>query len=60
MLTLAENLKSRFKITTVNLMTISEDFQKKFLNDFLQKKTEELKIILDNELWKITPVSFYF
>ena len=43
MLTLADNLKSHFKITTVNIATISEDFQKKFLLDFKTKKTEELK-----------------
>lgn len=43
MLTLADNLKSHFKITNVNIATISEDYQKKFLLDFKTKKTEELK-----------------
>jgi hypothetical protein len=51
MLTLVENLKSHFKINTVNIVTISEDYQKKYLLDFKTKKTEELKMLLDNELW---------
>jgi hypothetical protein len=50
-LTMVENLKSHFKINTVNIIAISEDYQKKYLLDFKTKKTEELKMLLDNELW---------
>ena len=51
MLTLADNLKSHFKISTVNIATVSEEYQKKFLVEFKNKKGEELKQILENELW---------
>jgi hypothetical protein len=46
-----ENLKSHFKVNNLNFNTISEEFQKKFLLDFKTKKTDELKMLLDNELW---------
>jgi len=48
---MVENLKSHFKVNTVNIMSTSEEYQKRFLLDFKTKKTEELKMLLDNELW---------
>ena len=51
MLILSENLKNHFKISTLTIVSISEDFQKKFLIDFKTKKTEELMQILESELW---------
>ena len=50
-MTLIENLKSHFKINDVNFLAISEDYQKKFVLDFKTKKTNELKLLLENELW---------
>eukprot|EP00347_Sterkiella_histriomuscorum_P013600 403364097 len=55
-----ENLKSHFKINVVNFIAISEDYQKKFVLDFKTKKTNELKLLLDNELWTQTQVNPFF
>ena len=60
MKTLVENLKVHFKINDVNILNISEDYQKKFLLDFKTKKTEELKMLLDNELWNQAQINPYF
>ena len=57
---LIDNLKSHFKINTINFLTTSEEYQKKFVLDFKTKKTDELKILLDNELWNHSQVSPYF
>ena len=60
MQTLGENLKTHFKIVTVNISTISEDYEKKFFVEFKSKKIEEIKQILDNEQWTQTHVNEYF
>lgn len=44
----------------MNLETISEEYQKKFLLEFKTKKIEELKQVLDCELWSHATVSVYF
>lgn len=44
----------------MNLKAILEDQQKKFVLDFKAKKTEELKMLLDNELWKQSQVNPLF
>ena len=49
MKTMTDNLKTHFKLITVNIATISEEYQKKFLLEFKTKKSEELKQILDSE-----------
>lgn len=51
MLTLAENLKTHTGMDIINFVSILEEQQKKFTLDFKTKKTEELKLLLDNELW---------
>lgn len=43
MMSLVENLKSHFKINSVNILTVAEEYQKKFILDYKSKKTEELK-----------------
>ncbi len=43
MAALSENLKTHWKITTVNIVSISEEYEKKFFSDFKAKKTDELK-----------------
>ena len=50
-MTLIDNLKVHFKINPINITSVSEEYQKKFVNDFKQKKTDELKMLLDNENW---------
>ena len=60
MITLAENLKTHFKINTINFITILEDQQKKYVNDFKTKKTDELKMMLEDELWTHAQVNSYF
>lgn len=59
-MTLIENLKSHFKINNVNLIAVSEEYQKKFVLDFKTKKTDELKMLLDNELWTHSQVNPFF
>jgi hypothetical protein len=51
MISLTDSLKVHFKIMTVNMVSISEDSQKRFFSDFKTKKSEELKQILDSEPW---------
>lgn len=60
MLTLADNLKSHFKITTLNIFGISEEYQKKYIQEFQKKKIDELKQIIDSELWTHAQVNSYF
>ena len=60
MLTLADNLKSHFKITTLNIVGISEEYQKKYIQEFQKKKIDELKQIIDSELWTHAQVNSYF
>lgn len=60
MSTLVENLKSHFRVNTLNLLSVSEEYQKKFLMDFKTKKTDELKLLLDNELWTHSQVNLFF
>ena len=55
-----DNLKSHFKMNSVNLLSISQDYQKKFILDLKQRKSDELKILLDNETWNHSQVSPYF
>ena len=59
-LTLFDNLKDHTKINTLNLVSILEDQQKRFMNDFKQKKTDELKMLLDNEMWTQAQVNPFF
>jgi hypothetical protein len=40
--------------------SVSEEYQKKFMLEFKTKKIEELKQILDSELWTYSQVSGYF
>lgn len=51
MMSLADNLKTHFKMNTLNFVSILEEQQKKYLNDFKTKKNDELKMLLDDELW---------
>ena len=60
MLTLAENLKTHFKMNTMNFVSILEEQQKKYVNDFKIKKSDELKLMLDDEMWVHSQVSSYF
>lgn len=43
MFSLADSLKVHYKIMTVNIVSISEEYEKKFFMDFKTKKAEELK-----------------
>ena len=60
MLTLADNLKTHFKMNTMNFVSILEEQQKKYVNDFKIKKSDELKLMLDDEMWVHSQVSSYF
>lgn len=57
---LVENLRTQFKVSTINIAAVSEDYQKKYLIEFSKGKTEELKQILDSETWTQAQVSPYF
>ncbi|CDW75065.1 UNKNOWN [Stylonychia lemnae] len=60
MMTLIDNLKAHFKINPINITSVSEEYQKKFVLDFKSKKTDELKMLLDNELWTHSQVNPFF
>ena len=60
MITMADNLKTHFKMSTVNFTYILEDQQKRYVNDFKMKKTDELKAMLDEEMWTHSQVHPYF
>jgi len=44
----------------MNFNSLLDEQQKKYVFDFKQKKTEELKMMLENETWTHSPVSPYF
>lgn len=46
-----ESLRLHFKINATNFHAISEEYQKKFILEFKTKKTNELKLLLENESW---------
>lgn len=60
MMSLADNLKTHFKMNTLNFSSILEEQQKRYLNDFKTKKNEELKMMLDDEMWNHQQVSPFF
>lgn len=40
---LLDNLRTQFKVSTINIAAVSEDYQKKYLLEFSKARTEELK-----------------
>lgn len=49
---LAQSLSTHFKIETMTIQSTLEAQQKEFVNEFKVKKTEEMNLLLGNELWQ--------
>ncbi len=55
-----QSLKINFKVNSLNLVSVLEDQQKKYFVALKELKTEELKMLLDDELWVQAPVVPFF
>ena len=57
---LCESLRNKVKMGVMGIEGVSEEYQKRYILDYKSKKVEELKQILDSELWTHSQVSGYF
>jgi len=49
---MAHTLKSRFRLSIVNIQSTLEEQQKKYVNQFKMQKQDELRMLLDQENWQ--------